>query len=114
MRFRRGARLDTGQVTDLRGRRMSTPGGLAAGGGGLRLVGLVIFVLISLLSNGGGGLCQLAPLDQQQVGQGDTPSEISSECRTGEDANQRQDCRILAVGKRDKKVWEGGYRHQQQ
>jgi predicted metalloprotease len=107
MRFRKGARLDTGQVTDVRGRRMG-PGGLAAGGGGLGLVGLVIYLLIALLSNGGGGgLGQLAPLDNQQVGQGDTPSEISQECRTGEDANERQDCRIVGVVNSVQKFWDG-------
>ena len=94
MRFRRGARLDPDQVTDVRGRRMG-PGGLALGGGGLGGAALVIFLLISLLS-GGGGLDQLAPLDGQQVGQGDTPSEVSQECRTGEDANERQDCHIVS------------------
>jgi predicted metalloprotease len=106
MRFRRGARLDTGQVTDVRGRRMG-PGGVAAGGGGLGLVGLVIYLLISLLSNSGGGLGQLAPLDGQQVGQGDTPAEISQECRTGQDANERQDCRIVAVVNSVQKFWDG-------
>jgi len=105
MRFRKGARLDTGQVTDVRGRRMG-PGGLAAGGGGLGLVGLVIYLLIALLG-GGGGLGQLAPLDNQQVGQGDTPAEISQECRTGEDANERQDCRIVAVVNSVQKFWDG-------
>jgi len=78
VRFRRNAPLDTGQVTDARGRGVG-PGGLAAGGGGLGLVGLVIYILISVLSNGGGGLGQLAPLDNQQVGQGDTPSSISQD-----------------------------------
>jgi uncharacterized protein len=68
MRFRRDAPLDTGQVTGLRGCRMGGAGG-AAIGGGLGLVGLVIWLPISLLSNGGGALGQLAPLDQQTVGQ---------------------------------------------
>ncbi|HEX3256292.1 MAG TPA: neutral zinc metallopeptidase [Gaiellaceae bacterium] len=108
MRFRRNAPLDTGQVTDLRGRRMG-PGGAALGGGGLGLVGLIIWILISVLSNGG-GLGQLGPLDQQSVGQGgqpgqvDTPSDISS-CKTGEDANQRDDCRIVAVVNSVQKFW---------
>jgi uncharacterized protein len=106
MRFRRGARLDTGQVTDLRGRRMGAPGGLALGGGGLGIVGLVIWLLISVLSSGG-GLGQLAPLDNQQVGRGDTPGEISRACRTGEDANQRRDCRIVAVVNSVQKFWDG-------
>ena len=105
MRFRRRARLDPGQVTDVRGRRMG-PGGLAAGGGGLGLIGLIVFLLITVLS-GGGGLGQLAPLEDQQVGQGDTPSEVSEECRTGQDANERQDCRIVAVVNSVQKFWDG-------
>jgi uncharacterized protein len=105
MRFRRRARLDPGQVTDVRGRRVG-PGGLAAGGGGLGLVGVIIFLLITVLS-GGGGLGQLAPLEDQQVGQGDTPREVSEECRTGQDANERQDCRIVAVVNSVQKFWDG-------
>ena len=107
MRFRRDAPLDTGQVTDLRGRRMSGPGGVAVGGGGLGLVGLIIYLLVSVLSGGGGGLGQLAPLDNQQVGRGDTPADISSECRTGADANTREDCRIVAVVNSVQKFWDG-------
>jgi len=105
VRFRRNAPLDTGQVTDARGRGVG-PGGLAVGGGGLGLVGLIIYVLISLLSSGG-GLGQLAPLDNQQVGQGDTPSTISQDCKTGQDANERQDCRIVAVVNSVQEFWDG-------
>jgi uncharacterized protein len=105
VRFRRRARLDPGQVTDLRGRRMGR-GGLAVGGGGLGLGALVIYLLFSLLS-GGGGLGQLAPLEDQQVGRGDTPGEVNEECRTGEDANERQDCRIVAVVNSVQSFWDG-------
>jgi predicted metalloprotease len=105
MRFRRRARLDPGQVTDVRGRRVGR-GGLAAGGGGLGLVVVIVFLLITVLS-GGGGLGQLAPLEDQQVGQGDTPGEVSEECRTGQDANERQDCRIVAVVNSVQKFWDG-------
>jgi uncharacterized protein len=106
MRFRRGAKLDPGQVTDVRGRRMG--GGLAMGGGGLGLAGVIIFLLFALLSGGEGGLGgQLAPLDDQRVGQGDTPSEVSNECQTGEDANTRQDCRIVGVVNSVQKFWDG-------
>jgi predicted metalloprotease len=101
MRFRRGATLDPGQVRDVRGRR----GGVAVGGG-LGLTGLVIYLLISLLS-GSGGLGQLAPLDNRSVGQGDTPGSVSPDCRTGEDANRRQDCRIVAVVNSVQKFWNG-------
>jgi uncharacterized protein len=105
MRFRRGAKLDPGQVTDVRGRRMGG-GGLALGGGGIGIAALVVYLLFALLA-GGEGLGQLAPLDDQQVGQGDTPSEVSRECRTGEDANERQDCRIVGVVNSVQRFWDG-------
>jgi hypothetical protein len=104
MRFRRGARLDPDQVTDIRGRRMR-PGGIALGGGGLGLVGLVIYLLVTLLA-GGGGLGELAPLENEQVGRGDAPGEVSQECRTGEEANQRQDCRIVGVVNSVQLFWD--------
>jgi predicted metalloprotease len=107
MRFRRGARLDPGQVRDVRGRRMGGAGGLAVGGGGLGLAVLVIYVLFSLFSGGGSLGGELAPLDGTRVGAGDTPSQISQECRTGQDANQRQDCRIVAVVNSVQKFWNG-------
>jgi predicted metalloprotease len=105
MRFRRNARLDTGQVTDVRGRRMG--GGLALGGGGVGLGVLVVYLLITLLSSSSGGLGQLAPLDDRSVGRGDTPSEVSRECQTGQDANERQDCRIVGVVNSVQRFWDG-------
>jgi predicted metalloprotease len=113
MRFRRDAKLDPGQVTDVRGRRMAGPGGLAVGGGGIGVAAVVIFLLITLLT-GGEGLGQLAPLDEQQVGQGDTPSEVSQECQRGEDANQRQDCRIVGVVNSVQAFWNGVFQRSNQ
>jgi hypothetical protein len=104
MRFRRGAKLDPGQVTDVRGRRMA-PGGLAVGGGGIGIAAVVIYLLITVLS-GGDALGELAPLDQQQIGQGDTPSEVSQECRSADDANERQDCRIVGVVNSVQRFWD--------
>jgi predicted metalloprotease len=106
MRFRRGAKLDPGQVTDVRGRRMGG-GGLAVGGGGLGVAALVIYLLITLLSGGGGLDGQLAPLDDQQIGRGDTPGEVSEACQRGEDANERQDCRIVGVVNSVQRFWDG-------
>jgi predicted metalloprotease len=106
VRFRRNAPLDPGQVTDLRGRGRGA-GGIAVGGGGLGLVGLAIYLLIAFLSNGGNALGQLAPLQGERVGQGDTPADINSECRTGQDANTREDCRIVAVVNSVQKFWNG-------
>ena len=106
MRFRRGARLDPGQVVDVRGRRrLGAPGGLAVGGGGIGLVVLVVYLLVTML--GGGGLGDLGTLENRRVGPGDTPGQVSSECRTGEDANERQDCRIVGVVNSVQEFWSG-------
>jgi len=97
MTFRQGARLDPSQVQDLRGRRMG--GGFGRGGGGLGPVaagggglGLIIVVVVMLLGGGdllGGGQSVTDPgTDPGPVGQ-------AAECRTGQDANERQDCRIV-------------------
>jgi predicted metalloprotease len=112
MRFRKNAPLDTGQVTDRRGGGIGMPGGVAVGGGGVGIVALVIWLLISLLSGGGNGLGQLAPLDQQTVGQSGQPSQVNtpsdlSTCRTGQDANTRDDCRIVGVVNSVQKFWNG-------
>jgi predicted metalloprotease len=69
---------------------------VGAGGG---LVALV-FLLVQLLG-GGGGTTGL-PLG------GDEPAtDLSAECRTGEDANQSEDCRILAVVNSVQDSWSG-------
>jgi Predicted metalloprotease len=94
MTFRRDSRLDTSQVEDYRGRRVGTRG-MAVGGGGV--VGIVALVLVVLLGGSGNG--DLGTLLDQVVGQGagvDGPASSSlADCRTGADANARDDCRIV-------------------
>jgi len=97
VRFRPGAKLDTGEVTDVRGSR-GVGGQVAVGGGGIGLVVLVIYLLVNAFSGGGGGLGgQLAPLNGETVGKGTTPSDISTRCQTGTQANERDDCRIVGT-----------------
>ncbi|HEU5010082.1 MAG TPA: neutral zinc metallopeptidase [Gaiellaceae bacterium] len=97
MRFRKGARLDSSQVEDYRGRGGRVPGGIPVTlGGGGGLVAIVVVLAFVLLS-GGGGLGDLGSLAGQTVGPSATPADLSQECRTGADANEREDCRILAV-----------------
>ncbi len=111
MRFRRGAQLDTSQVTDLRGRgggRAMRRGGVAAGGGGL--IGLIV-VLILVFTGGGGGLGGLAPLEGEAVGdeQGGA-GQVQTECGTlTEETEQRDDCRLLADINSIQAYWTGAF-----
>jgi predicted metalloprotease len=93
VRFRRGARLDPGQVIDARGSGGGSGLGIpvAAGGGGIGLVILIAYLLISALS-GGGTSSALGPLDGETVGSNTTPL---ADCRTGADANAREECAIV-------------------
>jgi predicted metalloprotease len=92
MRFDEDSQLDTSQVQDTR--RSRIPGGRVAIGGGAGVLGLVIYLLVNLL-NPGGQAGTLPGIDQVQV-EGDN-SQLEQECRTGEDANTKQDCRVVAV-----------------
>ena len=91
MRFRKDVGLDTSQVSDRRG-----AGPMAVGGGGI--IGLIVLVF-SLLNGGGGG-----SLPDGSVG--DLKSDLSATCQTGDDANQRDDCRIVAVVNSVQAYWE--------
>ncbi|WP_232661060.1 KPN_02809 family neutral zinc metallopeptidase [Pseudonocardia sp. TRM90224] len=101
MRFDENADLDTSNIDDLRGGGGggSPMGGrVAIGGGGLGIVGLIIYFLISQLG-GSGGISLPSGLDQPSGGGGgvsDT-SELASSCRSGREANSKLDCEVVAV-----------------
>ncbi len=106
MRFRPGARLDPGQVSDRRG--LGGGGGLAVGGGGLGVAALVVYLLLQLLSGSGGSTYgSLDGITQAQQ----PPSEaLGTSCQTGADANERQDCRILGDVNSVQKYWAGWFK----
>jgi len=111
MRFRKGARLDPSQVEDYRGRGGGLPGGVPVGLGGGGGIVVLLVVLAYLFLGGGGGLGDLGSLAGQTVGPGAQPSpELRSECRTGEDANEREDCRIVAVVNSIQAYWQKALR----
>jgi uncharacterized protein len=111
MRFRPNARLNPGQVIDRRGQGgMSVPGGgLAVGGGGLGLLGLVIYLIVAAMSGGGGISVPLSQLDQQTVAEQPPSQALGQECRTGADANRREDCRIVGDVNSVQRYWQGEF-----
>jgi hypothetical protein len=97
MKYNRRARLDTSQVRDTR--RAGGGKGAAIGGGGIGILGIVIYLVVSAI--GGNGAGQVAGAILGQLGQGGQPatadnSEIQQSCKTGEDANNKLECAVVA------------------
>jgi uncharacterized protein len=109
VRFNPKARLDRGRISDSGGRggrgggvggggmRLPVPGGTTAGGG---VAGLIIVILIIVLfqcmgDSPGGAPASQDDLDTSRVDGGD--GGRYDNCRTGEDANQDEDCARVAV-----------------
>ena len=86
MTFRPGGRLDPTQVSDRRG----MGGAVLAGGGG---IGIVILIASLLLGVDPSGLLQAVDTVQGSGQFENAPNP--TECRTGADANAREDCRIV-------------------
>jgi uncharacterized protein len=102
MDYNDDAQLDTSQVQDVRASGGGLGGmlggrGVAVGGGGLGVLGVVIYLVVALLG-GGGGTASSVLGDLGQDGQPATAdnSHIKSECRTGKDADQHLECAIVA------------------
>lgn len=132
MDFNDDAKLDTSQIDDSRGSGGGFGGGFGGGGnfggsgggfggGGMRvggggLVGLLIMGGIALLLGinpltmlgaGSGSMGGLGGLQDQQIG---TPvsnrnSNLATECRTGADADKKDECRIVGSVNSIQKYW---------
>ena len=114
MRFRRGQKLDPSQVEDYRdgqsgGGMSGGLGPIAVGGGGLAAIIAIIVALIGGFGGGGGGLGDLGALEDQAVGTGQ-PTGAASECLTTEQANEREDCRVVGFVNSIQSFWSQGLR----
>lgn len=113
VKFRKDAQLDTSQVEDYRGRRMGGAPMALGGGGILTLIIIVITLLMGGNPLGGGGGSPLDGLNGTQVGPGTPTTDVKTECRTGADANERQDCRLIGVVNSVQAYWSKTLRNYQ-
>ena len=102
MTFRPDVKLDPGRVQDGRGRRVRG-GGVAIGGGLGSLVILGLFLLL------GGDLGDLGGLGAGTPDTGPLSSELASQCQTGEDANNRTDCRVVGTSQSLDAYWSDAF-----
>jgi uncharacterized protein len=103
MTFDPNAQLDPSQVTDVRGssRVGGRGGGLAVGGGGIGLVIAIIYILLGgnpgdVINSGGSG---------QGVDPNTPTSSAIASCKTGADANQREECAIVGYANSIQAFW---------
>ncbi len=108
MPFNKGSRLDTSQVEDRRGRGVGTA--VAVGGGGL---GLVILLVAMLLGVNLGDLANvIGQAPSASTGNTSEINTLEEECRTGADANTREDCRIVGFVNSIQTFWTDEFARQ--
>ena len=127
MSFNPNAQLDPSQVEDQRGRGggfggfgrgggmpVGRGGGLAVGGGGLGLIVVIALMLLGVNPFGGGATYPDTSALDQPYAQGQPAGGSVAECRTGADANARDDCRIVGFVNSIQDYWrtELGQRYQ--
>jgi uncharacterized protein len=106
MRFRPGARLNTGQIQDRRG---VGGRGMAVGGGAGTIIVVIVLALLGVNLPGGTSSLPLGTGAQSS----EPGTDLSTACKTGSDANQREDCRIVGVVNSVQEYWSErlqGYR----
>jgi hypothetical protein len=100
--FDPNARLDPGQVTDVRGRTGRGGGAVIAGGGG---IGLILAIAFILLGGDPSALINQQPGGGQVTGPENTT--LQQECQSGTDASERADCRIVGYVNSIQEFWDG-------
>jgi uncharacterized protein len=103
--FNDRVRLDTSQVRDRRG--MGGGRGLAVGGGGLGIVGLLLALVLGVNpadltgGSGGGGFGEGA--------YSESAGDLDERCRTGVDADRDVDCRVVGTVNSVQAYWDEAF-----
>jgi hypothetical protein len=108
MRYREGGSLDTSAVQDRRGRGGLGGGrGMAVGGGGLGVVGVVVFLLIQVFGNGGDVGSAITGLSGLGQGEQADNRQLKQACDDSGDANTSVDCAVVADIESIQDFWSG-------
>ena len=96
--------VDVGGLDDRRGRG---GGGLAIGGGGVGIVGLLIYLLFNVMGGGGADSTGLVPGSGQVQGQGtgESAQELSDRCNSEGAIDKYQDCYLIKVYNEINETW---------
>lgn len=105
MQFDDDADLDTSEVRDTRGSRI--PGGGATVGGG---IAGVIALVLGLLFGVGPDQLGLSSGDPDPAATASSAAQVDQDCRTGRDANTKDDCRTVAVVNSVQDYWGQEFR----
>ncbi|MER5410884.1 neutral zinc metallopeptidase [Streptomyces sp. NPDC002769] len=107
MEFDDNAALDTSEVQDNRGGALGgIPGGGKTVGGGV--VGLLVLVASVVFGVDPGlfGSDSTANSPGAGTGSGTSAADLAADCRTGADANRKEECRIVAVVDSVQAFWQ--------
>ncbi len=100
MSFNPNASLDPSQIDDARGRSFGGGRGIAIGGGSIGLVLALLYVLL------GGNLNDITTQPGGDSGPVESGANLAAECKTGADANRREDCRVLGFVNSVQAFWK--------
>src|SRR5689334_20917569 len=108
MPFNEQSKLDSSQVEDRRGRGMGST--VAIGGGGLGLVILVVALLLGVNPADLGS--SVTPTTSVPAGSSGASTTLEDECKSGADANKREDCRIVGFVDSIQSYWADEFKRQ--
>lgn len=111
MPFNDNSQLDSSQVEDRRGGGINPT--VAIGGGGIGLVILVVALLLGVNpSQLGGVVAPAAPATSVTTDSSGVSTTQVEECKTGADANTREDCRIVGFVDSIQSFWADEFKRQ--